>query len=321
MNGSQPECDIERWLAEAGAGLGPDDAEIVRAELERHLCDLFKSEMAAVPHAHAEHEDYSEELAAWIGAINPSKREDLRRAVHARAEILRQGLSGARKVSGLACFSLSMWIETATRGLCDDAKARISTEIEAHYTDAFKDATGRGLTETAAHLEVIIGLGDPFRARRAFRRTHLTAAEDGLLRGILFPGRPSKWKYFAPILDLVMVIPLFLLKIASNGGHTWLATISLCLCLPAGIVMVRLLAPYLFEKKRFWPGLAAYQLGMLLTVVPLFGVIFYAYSKDITSRSAEPLVVVAVAVVVLAFGTFLICLVRIGLKLHRGFRG
>jgi hypothetical protein len=320
MNGSQPECDIERWLAEAGAGLGPDDAKIVRAELERHLCDLFKSEMAVLPHAHAEHEDCSEELAAWIGAINPSKREDLRRAVHARAEILRQGLAGARKVSGLACFSLSMWIETATRGLCDDAKARISTEIEAHYTDAFKDATARGLRETAAHLEVIIGLGDPFRARRAFRRTHLTAAEDRLLRGILVSGKPSKWKYFDMTLNLAAVIP-FLLKIAANGGHVWLAAISLCLCLPAGIVMVRLLAPYLFEKKRFWPGLAAYQLGMLLTVVPLFAVIFHAYSKDITSRSAEPLAVFAVAVVVLTFGTILICLVRIGCKLHRRSRG
>ncbi len=73
--------------------------------------------------------------------------------------------------------SLDDWLDSATRGLCDDARERIAEEIAAHYEDALGEARGIGLTEEASVKKAVEALGDPRRALRKLHSEHLTIRE------------------------------------------------------------------------------------------------------------------------------------------------
>ncbi len=84
--------------------------------------------------------------------------------------------------------SLDSWLDTATRGLCDEAKARIATEIGSHVSEAEAANRDRGFSRHSAHVRAVADLGDPKEARRIFKRIHLTQFEASLAsQGSIFP--------------------------------------------------------------------------------------------------------------------------------------
>ncbi len=72
---------------------------------------------------------------------------------------------------------LENWLSKATAGLCDEAKVRIATEIESHVREAVADLRERGTGEADAMRGAVATLGNVKKARRAFRRIHLTEWE------------------------------------------------------------------------------------------------------------------------------------------------
>lgn len=72
---------------------------------------------------------------------------------------------------------IQTWLDIACIELCDDAKVTISSEINAHYTDAYESATALGLAPRDAAHHALRSLGDPYMARKGFRKVHLTSDE------------------------------------------------------------------------------------------------------------------------------------------------
>lgn len=278
MEHDTPRLEIERWLEEATAGLDPADAELVRQELELHIYDLLSDEIMSSSDPQREAAVSYEDLVDYLGTLNPSKREDLHRAVKAKCESLRQGLSVFEKVKRLEDFSLTAWIQSATRGLCDDAKARIATEIEAHYTDAFDDAKAQGLLEPIAHIEALTSLGDSHSARRAFRKTYLTEAEDQMLLSILrdpkiHKNRPMR---FLGLICIVPQIVMAFMRISSSGGSVWpVALFTLLLC--TGIAAAAIVAPRLLKAKWVTLGLTIFLAGATVAFFAIFLIIADSY--------------------------------------------
>ncbi|HIJ66366.1 MAG TPA: hypothetical protein HPP77_10495 [Candidatus Hydrogenedentes bacterium] len=77
--------------------------------------------------------------------------------------------------------ALDVWLEAATKDLCEEAKARIRPEIEAHYHEALDEELGRGLNEDEARTAAIASLGSPKAARKAFLRIHFTKREAAII--------------------------------------------------------------------------------------------------------------------------------------------
>jgi hypothetical protein len=73
--------------------------------------------------------------------------------------------------------TLPEWLEIATRGLAATGKERITREIEAHYDEAVQARVAQGEPVQAAEAGIIADLGEPDKAARKFRRSHLTEKE------------------------------------------------------------------------------------------------------------------------------------------------
>ena len=69
------------------------------------------------------------------------------------------------------------WLGLATKGLCDDARTRVSREIVDHYDDCVAAELGRGRTVVEAHSAAMESLGSPAMARDAYLKTYLTSWE------------------------------------------------------------------------------------------------------------------------------------------------
>lgn len=78
-----------------------------------------------------------------------------------------------------ACIS---WLAEATNGLGALAKRRIANEISGHFTDAYTEALSNSATPDEAKQTAISALGDPQKARRAFRKVYLTERDENALR-------------------------------------------------------------------------------------------------------------------------------------------
>lgn len=76
---------------------------------------------------------------------------------------------------------LGRWLDTAMRGLCDEARARIALEIKEHVVDAEEAGIRNGLPPREARCLAVRNLGDPNRAREAFVREHLTQREAAII--------------------------------------------------------------------------------------------------------------------------------------------
>ncbi len=72
-----------------------------------------------------------------------------------------------------APLDLCEWLGAATHGLPAHLKARIYDELNAHYQDAYDDATADGSSAAEAHHLAISHLGDPRLTAHALRATHL----------------------------------------------------------------------------------------------------------------------------------------------------
>ena len=72
---------------------------------------------------------------------------------------------------------LCLWLGIATRGLCDEAKERVYAEIRSHHAEAVAEELGQGRTLCQAHRQAMAALGDPWSARKAYRRAYLTREE------------------------------------------------------------------------------------------------------------------------------------------------
>ncbi len=74
-------------------------------------------------------------------------------------------------------YTLSEWLEIATKKLAVPAKTRIRPEIEAHYADAVASHLANGSSVYAAWALALAELGDAKTAARRFRKSHLTEQE------------------------------------------------------------------------------------------------------------------------------------------------
>ncbi|MBX7258855.1 MAG: hypothetical protein K1Y02_21005 [Candidatus Hydrogenedentes bacterium] len=81
------------------------------------------------------------------------------------------------QASCLGNHEFEKWIETATRGLCDEARERIAAEIRTHVEETMQGLQAEGITVDNAAAEVLRQLGSPKAACRAPRRANWTARE------------------------------------------------------------------------------------------------------------------------------------------------
>lgn len=70
--------------------------------------------------------------------------------------------------------SLYSWLTAATRGLCDEAKTRITAEIKAHVRESVEHYEQEEVPEDVAYFKAVSALGNPRKARRGFKHSHLT---------------------------------------------------------------------------------------------------------------------------------------------------
>ncbi len=72
---------------------------------------------------------------------------------------------------------LQTWLDIATRGLCDEAKARIRDDIQSHVVEAMRSRLKDGVAPEVTMQQAVKDLGDPRKARLEFRRIHLTTRQ------------------------------------------------------------------------------------------------------------------------------------------------
>lgn len=84
------------------------------------------------------------------------------------------------------------WVQIATAGLCDEARRAIECEIMAHYEQALAEMSLHDVAPRVAVESSLQSLGDPVRARKGFRRVHLTALERRWLSPNFTPARKTR---------------------------------------------------------------------------------------------------------------------------------
>ena len=82
---------------------------------------------------------------------------------------------------------LDNWLEIATRGLCDDAKARVHAEVEAHFAAAYEALVAAGHSVESAERGALQSLGSAGTAHTRFGKLYLTTTDADILRDLLRP--------------------------------------------------------------------------------------------------------------------------------------
>lgn len=172
----------------------------------------------------------------------------------------------------LPAQNLSQWLETATRKLAPPARARIQTEIEAHYAEAVQLHLASGLPETAAHAAALADLGNAYAAARRFGREHLTEKDVAQIAWLMkFPKpakEPGKRMLYASVIFAVAAAVPFLFQVFDVGQLLKFETIALLLFVMGkmnrSIGQLAALAPtpanlrqMLLYKSMVWLGCAA----------------------------------------------------------------
>jgi hypothetical protein len=123
------------------------------------------------------------------------------------------------------------WLDTATRGLCADAKARIRAEVSDHFEAAMAAAVANGDTRLDAALRAREELGCPNAARERFLKSNLTPWEERQIAQIegRAPAPSSRMRELQIALTVLgvpaLAIMLFLLIV---GGPTMGALLLAC---------------------------------------------------------------------------------------------
>ena len=76
---------------------------------------------------------------------------------------------------------LRVWLDDATRGLGRIGITRVVEDIGAHYEDASRVAIEDDTAPDVAARVTLTSLGSPRKARRRFRRIHLTLLDEASL--------------------------------------------------------------------------------------------------------------------------------------------
>ncbi|GMW03021.1 MAG: hypothetical protein AMXMBFR84_41570 [Candidatus Hydrogenedentota bacterium] len=112
-------------------------------------------------------------------------------------------------MSRILLETLEPWLATATRGLCDEACARIRSEVQGHVFEAYESQIEAGSTPLAAVNATIVSLGDPNQANRKYEKVYLTRREEKVLAKVR--NRPTNWPRgvllgFAALMGLLPVL-------------------------------------------------------------------------------------------------------------------
>lgn len=110
--------------------------------------------------------------------------------------------------------TLSEWLDVATRKLSTAAKARICSEIEAHFVEAVDEHMQNGSSDAVAQSLALEQLGDPKAAARRFRKHHLTEKDAKLVVQLINESKS--------VIDLLTHYGLFIIAILMSldpGTH------------------------------------------------------------------------------------------------------
>jgi hypothetical protein len=141
---------------------------------------------------------------------------------------------------------LKPWIDVATRGLSDEAKARISEEVGAHFADAIEAGIQRGLTEEQAAREAVASLGSAWRAHLAFRRTYLTDFQARTLHHL----RDDPWTNVLRCALFVFFVGAAVLFLPREDTTVQRIRIALLVVLTLAAVARAVVVPLLFRRAR-----------------------------------------------------------------------
>jgi len=125
----------------------------------------------------------------------------------------------ATEARGAKPGGLSIWIRTASHGLCAQAKERVSKEIRAHHAEAFAELCDTGLSPEAAYALAVEGLGDATAANKAFRKTYLTTWQQAWLADLAQPLKTLSTGKYAMLVFQVCIPPTFALYMTSSAWH------------------------------------------------------------------------------------------------------
>ncbi|NUM55893.1 MAG: hypothetical protein HUU46_19815 [Candidatus Hydrogenedentes bacterium] len=131
-------------------------------------------------------------------------------------------------------MELNRWLDTATRGLCDDAKARIRPEVEAHFAAAYRFQIYEGEDEVIAAALASAALGDAKRANRRYRRVYLTKAQARRVGRLAGTSLGALWIIWtATVLCGLLLVGA--LPLTQNGDMilAWCFTMYLCFAIQA----------------------------------------------------------------------------------------
>ncbi len=158
---------------------------------------------------------------------------------------------------------LTTWLDTATAGLCAEAKTRIRGEIEEHFEAACEDALEHGLSEQDAVQQAIASLGDARKARRSFRRIHLTQFEKEYTDNLLALRGEGLRTWFVvrcaaiPIAPLMLLGGLLLLFGLSTPEAFLYGCILVATALAGAVVVALLLLAYRLFRTLLPPSKTA----------------------------------------------------------------
>jgi hypothetical protein len=177
--------DVAGWLDDAMSGLeGEARAEAIEGFLA-HMGGVIWEQLTSARCSQEEREEIRAYLHSIVRNLPVETKHQLDVEIDACYEAAQRARTALDTCNRMGeCPSLALWIQTATDGLCDEARARVRVEIEAHYVDARRDHLERGETAIQAHTAAMAGLGSPYDARRDLRRTYLTRSQAKLLNEI-----------------------------------------------------------------------------------------------------------------------------------------
>jgi len=167
---------------------------------------------------------------------------------------------------------LRRWLYAATGDLCEDASARIYEEVRAHFADAVEAGLDEGLTRDEAERAALEGLGPPYRAAKAFRRSYLTKYQDDLVTWMEAPWRRPGRLWVLASHTICML--LFRASFGRPGDFLIVVSITMTcwmLLIHCGLV------PHLFRRGHprralLWAAFnvpVAYAVGLLVVCVHL----------------------------------------------------
>lgn len=124
--------------------------------------------------------------------------------------------SHARKI-------VDTWLKDAAGRLCDEARERVSNEVNEHFLDALETELAHGTEPAEALGRTLASLGQPEAARHGFERVYLTQMDEKALRR--FRERP-RGAGFSLMVWIFGAIVFFILTNGSAvcswvAGHGW----------------------------------------------------------------------------------------------------